>query len=181
MCGRHSSFLLAPIFIILLAPIGSSLSTISQGDIAILKSYADAFNQSRNYMTPSGPAETYCFTTGTFLAHKYCYDTPTCMETANLVCSVSGQEGCMIDVLASHILAYKNGIDKLNAAYSSFMSGYNSFSTSSIQDSLNQMDSGFDAMKSAMLALGLAPVSMYLPSFTSYFLGFLVASTIWMM
>jgi len=68
------------------------------------------------------------------------------METANLVCSVSGGS-CMVDILAVHILDYKNGVDKLNAAYFSFMSGYGSFSASSIEGSLGQMDRAFDAMK----------------------------------
>jgi hypothetical protein len=74
---------------------------------------------------------------------------PTCMETANLVCVVSGQQGCMVDLLAVHILAYKNGVDRLNAAYSSFMAGYNSFSASNIAGSLGQMESAFNAMKAA--------------------------------
>jgi hypothetical protein len=140
---------LALMFIALLAPIGNSASTIAKGDIAILKTYADAFNQSRNYVTPSGPAEQYCWTTGTFLAYQPCYDVPTCTQTANLVCTVSGQQGCALDVLSADILAYKNGVDHLNAAYSSFMAGYNGFGASNIDGSLNQMDSAFDAMKAA--------------------------------
>ena len=141
--------LIALVGIALLAPAGNSLSTITQGDIAILKAYADAFNQSRNYLTPSGPAELYCWTSGTFLAHQPCFDMPTCTQTANLVCSVSGQQGCALDILAADILAYKNGVDHLDAAYSSFMAGYNSFSTSAIAGPLSQMEGAFDAMKSA--------------------------------
>lgn len=149
MQHRHL-LLLALIAIALLVPLANSqLSTISHGDIAAIKTYADAFNQSRNYITPNGPAEQYCWASGTFLAYQPCYDAPTCTQTANLVCSVSGQGGCMLDVLAAHILAYKNGVDKLNAAYSSFMSGYNSFSASNIAGSLSQMESAFDSMKAA--------------------------------
>ena len=77
--------------IALFASVGNSQpSTISQSDIASIKAYADAFNQSRNYLTPSGPAEQYCWTSGTFLAYHPCYDMPSCTQTANLVCSVSG-------------------------------------------------------------------------------------------
>ena len=148
-CQPAYLFLIALISISILAPIASPQSTISQGDIVILKTYADEFNQSRNYMTSSGPAEQYCMTSGTFLAYKPCSDIPTCTLTANLVCVVSGAQGCEIDVLASDILAYKNGVDRLDAAYSSFMTGYNSFSQSNIASSLSQMDSAFDAMKSA--------------------------------
>ena len=128
--------LIALMGIALLAPFGNTLSTITPADIVILKAYADAFNQSRNYVTPSGPAEQYCWASGTFLAYRPCYDIPTCTQTANLVCSVSGQ-GCALDVLAADILAYKNGVDGLNAAYSSFMAGYNSFSASNIEGSLS--------------------------------------------
>ena len=131
-----------------LAPVGNSASTITSGDIAILKTYADAFNQSRNYVTPFGPAELTCWTSGTFLSYKPCHDMPTCIQTANLVCSVSGGS-CMVDVLATHILAYKNGVDRLNSAYSSFMAGYGGFSTNDIAGSLGQMDNAFNAMKSA--------------------------------
>ena len=140
--------LIALLGIALLAPFGNPASTISQGDIIILKTYADSFNQSRNYVTPFGPAEQYCWTSGTFLAYQPCNDMPTCTLTATLVCSVSGQS-CMIDVLAADILAYKNGVDHLNAAYSSFMSGYNGFGASSIEGPLHQMDISFDAMKAA--------------------------------
>ena len=151
LCGQVFHFLLIALMgITLLSPIGNSqISTITQGDIAILKTYADAFNQSRNYLTPSGPAEQYCLTTGTFLAYQPCFDMQTCTQTANLVCTVSGQGGCPLDVLATDILAYKNGVDKLNSAYSSFMAGYNGFGPSNIAGSLNQMDSAFDAMKAA--------------------------------
>ena len=133
----------------LLAPIGNSQSTITSGDIAILKTYADAFNQSRNYQTPSGPAEQYCLSSGTFLSYQPCHDLQTCTLTANLVCTVSGQQGCALDVLAADILAYKNDVDRLNAAYASFMSGYSGFSANNIEGSLHQMDAAFDAMKSA--------------------------------
>ncbi|MFA5106405.1 MAG: hypothetical protein WC506_05615 [Candidatus Micrarchaeia archaeon] len=136
--------------IALLAPIGSSQSsTINHNDILILKAYADAFNQSRNYQTPYGPAEDYCMSTGTFLAYQPCYDLQTCMATANLLCTVSGQQGCMLDVLAAGILDYKTGVDNLDSAYSSFMSGYNAFSPNNAAASLKQMDAAYDDMKSA--------------------------------
>lgn len=154
LANRHCKqkpclLLIAIVGIALLVPIANSqASTINQGDISILKAYADAFNQSRNYITPSGPAEQYCLSSGTFLTTLPCRDLPTCTQTANLVCTVSGQ-ACEVDVLAADILAYKNGVDALNAAYAKFMSGYNSFSPSNLDGSLNQMDSGFSAMKSA--------------------------------
>ncbi|MFA6214056.1 MAG: hypothetical protein WC717_02145, partial [Candidatus Micrarchaeia archaeon] len=60
-------FLLIPLLgILFLAQLGNPASTITSSDIIILKSYADAFNQSRDYLTPHGPAEHYCLTTGTF-------------------------------------------------------------------------------------------------------------------
>ncbi len=124
-------------------------TTITQLDISIIKSHADAFNQSRNYLTAHGPAEDYCLSTGTFLAHQSCFDIPTCTATANLVCTVSGSQGCMVDVLAIHILAYKNGVSRLNAAYSKFLAGYQTFSTGDIDGSLNTMESAFDSMKAA--------------------------------
>ncbi len=137
------------IFLFLLLPLGNPQSTITQSDIAPIKAYADAFNQSRNYLSSSGPAEQYCLTSGTFLAFHPCTNILTCTETANLVCTVSGQGGCALDVLATAILDYKNGVDKLNAAYSSFISGYASFSASNIAGALDRMDGSFDAMKEA--------------------------------
>jgi len=152
-------FLIALIGIAILSPVGHSQSTITAEDAAILKTYADAFNQSRNYITPYGPAEYVCWTSGTFLSYKPCHDLPTCTQTANLVCSVSGGS-CMVDILALHILAYKNGVDKLNAAYSSFMVGYGSFSASSIEGPLGQMDRAFDAMKIAADEVGLSKLRL---------------------
>jgi len=162
MCGRKTVhirsqalhlLLLTLLGAALLAPASAAPSTINSGDIIILKTYADAFNQSRNYATPFGPAEQYCWASGTFLAYQPCSDMPTCTLTAALVCSVSGQS-CAVDVLAAHILAYKNGVDRLNAAYSSFMSGYNGFGAGGIEGPLHQMDASFDAMKAAADEVG---------------------------
>lgn len=158
--GGHlfRQFLLITISIALLAPLANP--TITQSDISTLKTYADAFNASRNFMTPYGPAEQYCWTSGTFLAYMPCSDIPTCTQTANLVCTVSGQQGCDLNKLATDILAYKNGVDKLNAAYSLFMAGYNSFSASSVENSLGQMDSAFDAMETAAGEVGQSKLRM---------------------
>lgn len=144
-----TSLFLLLIVIAFFAPLGyAETPTVSQTDLAMVKTHADAFNQSRNYQTRFGPAEYVCWTQGTFLAYQPCHDIPTCTQTANLVCSVNGQQGCMLDVLAIHILDYKNGVDKLNAAYSLFLNGYNSFASNKA-NSLNTMNNAFDAMKSA--------------------------------
>lgn len=121
----------------------------SASEIAGLKAAADSFNASRNYKTKYGPVEQTCYSSGTFLSYKPCNDMATCMQTASLVCYVTGSDGCMVDVLASHILAYKKSIDKLNSAYSKFDLAYGLFSSATAASSLNSMDEAFIAMKSA--------------------------------
>jgi len=121
----------------------------SQADLAELKGYADAFNKSRNYQTRYGPAEKTCYEGGTFLAYKPCNDYSSCYQTASLVCSITGAEGCLLDTLATYILDYKQGVDKLNSAYSKFASAYSLFSPSAVSVSLDGMDAAFDLMKSA--------------------------------
>lgn len=138
---------------------------LSASDLAEVKGYADTFNKSRNTMTKYGPAETVCWTSGTFLAHKPCNDMTSCSATASLVCTISGAEGCTVDLLASHILAYKKGIDKLNAAYDKFLLGYNSIAPGTLTDSFAKMDSGFDDMKSA--AAEVAQTKLRFPETTS--------------
>jgi len=120
---------------------------LSASDLSDLKKYADSFNASRNYKTKYGPVEKTCYTGGTFLSYKPCNDLATCMQTASLVCTISGADGCMIDVLATHILAYKKSIDKLNAAEAKFQQAYSSFSTATAATSLNSIDEAFVAMK----------------------------------
>lgn len=122
---------------------------LSSSDLSELKGYADAFNKSRNAMTRYGPAEQLCWTSGTFLAHKPCNSLTTCMATASLVCTISGAEGCTIDLLASHILAYSNDVAKLNAAYDKFLAGFNSLGPTTLTASFDKMTSAFDDMKSA--------------------------------
>ena len=120
---------------------------LSASDLSDLKKYADAFNASRNYKTKYGPAEKTCYTSGTFLSYKMCNDLATCMQTASLVCTISGADGCMIDVLGTHILAYKKSIDKLNDADAKFQQAYSSFSTATAATSLNSINEAFVAMK----------------------------------
>lgn len=122
---------------------------LSSSDLADLKKYHDLFNASRNYMTKYGPAEQTCYTSGTFLSYKPCNDLATCMQTASLICTISGADGCIADLLATHILAYKNSIDELNAADAKFQQAYSSISTATAVTSLNSMGEAFASMKTA--------------------------------
>ncbi len=122
---------------------------LSSSDLADLKKYHDLFNASRNYQTKYGPAEQTCYTSGTFLSYKPCNDLSSCMQTASLICTISGADGCIADLLATHILAYKKSIDKLNAADAKFQQAYSSISTATAVTSLNSMDEAFAAMKTA--------------------------------
>lgn len=121
----------------------------SQPDLSELRGFADAFNKSRNYMTRYGPAEKMCYESGTFLAYRPCNDYASCFQTASLVCSITGAEGCLLDVLATYITDYKMGIDSLNSAYAKFDSAYLSLGPAKITASLSQMDEAFDTMKTA--------------------------------
>lgn len=121
----------------------------SSAEMSELKGYADAFNKSRNAMTKYGLAEKVCYEQGTFLSHKPCNDLTSCMQTASLVCTISGAEGCTMDLLATHILAYSKGVTALNDAYSKFAAGFSGFGPTTVASSLDQMDAAFDAMKSA--------------------------------
>jgi hypothetical protein len=122
---------------------------LSPSELSELAGYAKAFNDSRNYKTRYGLAEQTCYSSGTFLSYKPCNDLTTCMQTASLVCTITGAEGCLMDVLATHILAYKQNIDKLRAADSKFQSAYSSFSPATAATSLASMDEAFVAMKGA--------------------------------
>lgn len=122
---------------------------LSPSELSGLAGYAKAFNDSRNYKTRYGPAEQTCYSSGTFLSYKPCNDLTTCMQTASLVCTITGSEGCLMDVLATHILAYKQSIDKLRAADDKFQSAYSSFSPATAATSLASMDEAFVAMKGA--------------------------------
>ncbi|MCX8175025.1 MAG: hypothetical protein N3E51_02365 [Candidatus Micrarchaeota archaeon] len=121
----------------------------SAEELAEIKAQADSFNRSRNSMTQYGPAEKTCRAGGTFLDYKPCNDLHSCTATASLVCYVTGAEGCVVDVLATYILDYKQGIDALDAAYSKFDSAYKSFSPQSLSYALDQMDAAFSEMKAA--------------------------------
>ena len=125
----------------------------SQADLTALKGHADAFNKSRNYMTRYGPAELTCYTGGTFLAYRPCNDYTSCYQTASMVCSITGAQGCLLDVLATYIADYQKGITQLNDAYSKFSSVYTSLGPTRITASLSQMDSAFDQMKTAADAI----------------------------
>ena len=120
---------------------------LSPADLSDMKKYADSFNASRNYKTKYGPVEKMCYTSGTFLSYKPCNDLASCMQTASLVCTITGSDGCMMDVLGAHILAYKKSIDKLNAADAKFQLAYTTFSTATAATSLNSIDEAFVAMK----------------------------------
>jgi len=121
----------------------------SSEEIAEVKAAADSFNKSRNHMTQYGPAEKTCWTSGTFLAHRPCNDLPSCMQTASMVCTITGADGCIVDLLATHILDYKKGVDKLNAAYAKFSEGYSEFSPTTTTAALVKMEASFDEMKTA--------------------------------
>jgi hypothetical protein len=126
---------------------------LSSSELIELKGYADAFNDSRNAMVSIGtaryPAEKTCYGQGTFLSVKPCNDLATCTQTASLICTISGADGCMVDILAIHILDYKKGIDKLNEAYAKFSSAYTSFSPATAATSLGAIDEAFASMKTA--------------------------------
>lgn len=129
-------------------------SSIGGQDVSALKSYADAFNRSRNYNSSSGPAESYCLSSGTFLTYHPCQDMPTCRETANLVCSTSGNGACDIELLATHILYYKNGVDRLNAADTRFRVALSRFSASPSLSDIDEMGAAFNDMRAAGDAVG---------------------------
>ena len=124
---------------------------LSPSDLSSLKGYADAFNNSRNAMITIGtavyPAEKTCYNQGTFLSVRPCNDLSSCMQTASLVCAITGSDGCEIDVLGTDILAYKKSLDKLNDAYSKFSTAYSAFSASTATTSLSSMDDAFVEMK----------------------------------
>jgi hypothetical protein len=121
----------------------------SDSDLAEIAAKAKAFNASRNFQTRFGPAEQVCYTSGTFLSFRPCKDLATCTETASMVCTITGSEGCIVDLLAMHILSFKNTVDKLNDAYSKFQTAYGSFSAENAAGALDMMDSSFDSMKTA--------------------------------
>ncbi len=121
----------------------------SDADMGALIGYANKFNGSRNYVTQYGPAEKVCYEQGTFLSHKPCNDMTSCMATASLVCTISGAEGCTMDLLATHILAYAKDVNKLNAAYAKFSTAFTGFGPTTASASLDQMNSAFDEMKAA--------------------------------
>ena len=119
----------------------------SSQELSDILAKADSFNKSRNYKTKFGPAEQICYNSATFLSYKPCSDYTTCQITASLVCTISGADGCEVDTLATHILAYKKSIDKLNNAYAKFSAAYSSFSAEAASSSLTSMDEAFSDMK----------------------------------
>ena len=121
----------------------------SDSDLAEIAAKAKAFNASRNFQTRFGPAEEVCYKSGTFLSFRPCKDLASCAETASMVCTISGAQGCIVDLLAMHILAFKNNVDKLNDAYTQFQSAHASFSPGNAAGALDLMDGSFDAMKKA--------------------------------
>jgi len=120
---------------------------LSASDMSDLKKYKDLFNASRNYQTKYGPVEKTCYTSGTFLSYKPCNDLATCMQTASLLCTISGADGCIVDLLAANILDYKKSIDELNDASTKFYTAYSTFSPATAATSLTSMDEAFVAMK----------------------------------
>jgi hypothetical protein len=90
-----------------------------------------------------------CYKSATFLSYKPCTDLASCTQTASLVCTISGADGCTVDVLATHILAYSKSIDKLNSAYAKFSFAYSSMSHATAASSLSSMSEAFDSMKAA--------------------------------
>jgi len=137
----------------------------SNAELTELQGYADSFNKSRNAQTRYGPAEKTCYEGGTFLSYHPCHDMTSCMATASLVCTISGAEGCTADFLATHILSYSLGVDKLNNAYAKFQTGFSGFGPTTVSVSLDQMNSAFDEMKSAADELSksklIAPETYY--------------------
>ena len=118
----------------------------SASDLAALHSDADSFNKSRNFMTPYGAAEKTCMQY-TFLVIHPCNDLRTCIDTASMVCTISGAEGCLVDVLAQDILDYKNAINKLNDGNSRFESAFSAISPATISTELPAMSSALETMK----------------------------------
>ncbi len=118
----------------------------SADELAAIKTNADAFNKSRNYVSQFGPAEYQCMTAGTHLDLRPCNDLNTCAITASLVCSLAG-EGCLVDVITGPILEYKQSVDKLNGAYAKFSSAYDMFGPETITSSFDKMTAAFDDMK----------------------------------
>jgi len=119
----------------------------SASELSAIKTDADRFKASRNYQTRFGPSEKTCWTSGTFLAHRPCNDLASCTQTASMVCAITGADGCLVDLLASYILDYKKGVDKLNDSDSKFNAGYVSFNANNIAASLSQMDEALDNLK----------------------------------
>lgn len=119
----------------------------SPAELSAIKTDVDKFHASRNYSTRFGPSEHVCWTSGTFLAHRPCNDLVSCTQTASMVCTITGADGCLIDVLATYILDYKKGIDKLNDGYGRFNTEYNSFGTNNIASSFSNMDSALDGLR----------------------------------
>lgn len=119
----------------------------SSDELAEVQKYALLFNKSRNYMTRFGPAEKTCMEGGTFLAYKPCNDLTSCLQTASLVCAITGSEGCIVDLLATHILAYEKGVEKLNSAWAKFDSAYKGIGPDTVSSSLTSMDDAFTLMK----------------------------------
>lgn len=119
----------------------------SSGDLAALKGDIDAFNKSRNYMTKYGPAEKTCRAGGTFLDYKPCQDLNSCTLTASLVCTISGADGCMVDVLAGYILDYKKALDKLDSGYAQFDTAYRTLGPETIANSFSGMEASIATLK----------------------------------
>ncbi|MCX6772426.1 MAG: hypothetical protein NTV88_01495 [Candidatus Micrarchaeota archaeon] len=120
---------------------------LSPEDIATLHDAEDAFNKSRNYMSKYGPVEKTCRSGGTFLDYKPCNDMVSCTQTASLICYVTGSDGCMVDVLATYILDYKKGIDKLEAGNTQFESAYLMLTPDTMGTSFPQMSDALATMK----------------------------------
>lgn len=119
----------------------------SSGDFAALAGDADAFNRSRNYVTRYGPAEKTCRAGGTFLDYKPCKDIGSCTQTASLVCTITGAEGCRVDLLATYILDYKKAIDKLDDGYGRFLTSYNLLAPGTLTTAFSDMESALSTMK----------------------------------
>ena len=119
----------------------------STEDLSALKGDADAFNKSRNYMTKYGPAEKTCRAGGTFLDYKPCKDLNSCTSTASLVCTITGAEGCMVDLLATYILDYKKAIDKLDDGYGRFTTAYNLLGPGTLSTEFSDMSAALSTMK----------------------------------
>lgn len=119
----------------------------STEDLSALQGDTDAFNKSRNYMTKYGPAEKTCRAGGTFLDYKPCTDLNSCTATASLVCTITGAEGCMMDLLATYILDYKKSIDKLDDGYGRFITAYSLLGPGTLSTEFNDMSASLVTMK----------------------------------